>query len=58
MVIAYVEAHGEITRAQAAELCAIAPAQAGRLLRRLASQGKLVKRGERRGSFFYERPTA
>lgn len=56
MVLAYVEAHHRITRAEATELCAITPAQASRLLRRLAAQGKLVRRGERRGSF-YEKPT-
>jgi ATP-dependent DNA helicase RecG len=52
MVLAFVSAHGRINRAQAAELCAIAPEQAGRLLRRLAAEGKLVQRGERRGSFY------
>jgi ATP-dependent DNA helicase RecG len=57
MVLAYTEAHGRITRAQASELCAISPAQASQLLRRLASQGKLVLRGERRGTF-YERPAS
>jgi ATP-dependent DNA helicase RecG len=56
MVLAYVEAHSQITRAQATELCAITPPQASRLLRRLATQGKLIRRGERRGSF-YEKPT-
>jgi ATP-dependent DNA helicase RecG len=55
MVLVYVEAHHRITRAEATELCAIAPAQASRLLRRLAAQSKLVRRGERRSSF-YERP--
>jgi ATP-dependent DNA helicase RecG len=55
MVLAFVSAHGRINRAQAAELCAIAPEQAGRLLRRLAAEGKLIQRGERRGSF-YELP--
>jgi ATP-dependent DNA helicase RecG len=55
MVLAFVSAHGHINRAQAAELCAIAPEQAGRLLRRLAAEGKLIQRGERRGSF-YELP--
>lgn len=55
MVLAYVAAHGRITRAQAAELCAVSPAQASRLLRRLAAQGKLVLHGERKGSF-YEAP--
>jgi ATP-dependent DNA helicase RecG len=55
MVLAFVSTHGSITRAQTAELCAIAPEQAGRLLRRLAAEGKLIQRGERRGSF-YQRP--
>lgn len=55
MVLQYIDAHGQITRAQAADLCALAPDQAGRLLRRLASEGKLVKHGERRWSA-YTRP--
>jgi DNA-binding MarR family transcriptional regulator len=38
MVLAYVEAHHRISRAEATELCAITPAQASRLLRRLAVQ--------------------
>jgi ATP-dependent DNA helicase RecG len=55
MVLAYVDAHDQITRGQAAELCAITPEQAGRLLRRLATKGKLHRRGERRGTY-YEAP--
>lgn len=55
MVLQYVDAHGQITRAQAADLCALAPDQAGRLLRRLASKSKLTKHGERRWST-YTRP--
>lgn len=55
MVFQYVDAHGQISRAQAADLCAIAPDQASRLLRRLAQRGELIRRGERRGSV-YERP--
>jgi ATP-dependent DNA helicase RecG len=50
MVLQYVDAHGQITRAQAAELCSLTPDQASRLLRRLAKEGKLQLRGERRGS--------
>ena len=50
MVLQYVDAHGQITRAQAADLCAVSPAQASRLLRRLARDGKLELRGERRGA--------
>jgi ATP-dependent DNA helicase RecG len=56
MVLQYVDAHGQISRAQAADLCALAPDQASRLLRRLSQRGELIRRGERRGSV-YERPT-
>jgi ATP-dependent DNA helicase RecG len=57
MILAYVDAHGRITRGQAAELCALSSQQAARLLRRLADAGQLVLRGERRGAY-YERGTA
>ena len=50
MVLQYVDAHGHITRTEAAELCSLTPDQASRLLRRLASAGKLTRRGERRGA--------
>jgi predicted HTH transcriptional regulator len=56
MVLQYVDAHGQITRTEAAELCSLTPDQASRLLRRLAKDGKLKLRGERRGSE-YVRPT-
>lgn len=56
MVLQYVDAHGQISRAQAADLCALGPDQASRLLRRLAQRGELMKQGERRGSV-YKRPT-
>ena len=56
MVLQYVDAHGQISRAQAADLCALGPDQATRLLRRLTQRGELIRRGERRGSV-YERPT-
>jgi ATP-dependent DNA helicase RecG len=56
MILQYVEAHGQITRAQAADLCSIAPDQASRLLRKLASEDKLTKHGERRWST-YTRPS-
>lgn len=55
MVLQYVDAHGRITRTQAADLCSLTPDQASRLLRRLAKEGKLKLRGERRGSE-YVRP--
>lgn len=52
MILAYVSAHGRIARAQAAELCAIAPEQARLVLRRLVREGKLRQRGERRGTYY------
>lgn len=52
MILAYVAAHGRIARAQAAELCAIAPTQASHVLRRLVREGKLRQRGERRGAYY------
>jgi ATP-dependent DNA helicase RecG len=55
MVLQYVDAHGQITRTEAADLCSLTPDQASRLLRRLAKEGKLKLRGERRGSE-YVRP--
>jgi ATP-dependent DNA helicase RecG len=55
MVMQYVDAYGQITRTQAADLCSLSPDQASRLLRRLAREGKLTRLGERRGSI-YVRP--
>lgn len=56
MVLAFVATHGSISRGEAAELCQIAPLQAGRLLRRLRDHGELVMAGERRGAR-YTAPT-
>ena len=50
MVLAFVARHGSISRAEAAELCQLAPLQAGRLLRRLRDEGELDMVGERRGA--------
>lgn len=55
MVLAFVDGHGRITRGQTAELCALAPEQATRLLRRLVEQGQLVRHGQRKSSY-YQRP--
>jgi len=52
MVLQFVDAHGQITRTQAADLYAIGPDQASRLLRRLARTGKLTRHGERRGAVY------
>ena len=48
MVLTFVEQHGSISRGDAADLCQIAPLQAGRLLRQLRDRGELVMTGERR----------
>lgn len=52
MVLTFVQAHGRITRGQAADLCAISGGQASQLLRRLASSGQLEMRGEKRGAHY------
>ncbi|MDZ7372273.1 MAG: putative DNA binding domain-containing protein [candidate division KSB1 bacterium] len=54
MVLQYVTKHGRITRRDAAELCRLGPYQATRLLDRLVQEGRLVRRGTRRGTY-YER---
>jgi ATP-dependent DNA helicase RecG len=52
MILQYVSAHGKVSRAEAADLCSVTPAQASRVLRRLAGEGKLVLHGERRGAVY------
>ncbi len=54
MVLQYVQKHGRITRREAAELCQIGPYQATRLLNRLVKEGRLLRHGERKGTW-YER---
>lgn len=54
MIVAYVNAHGRITRREVKELCGIEDHQARHLLQRLVRERKLQRRGERRGSY-YER---
>ncbi|HEX8780884.1 MAG TPA: ATP-binding protein, partial [Nocardioides sp.] len=48
MVITYVSEHGSISRSEAAELCQLSPAQASRLLARMAGDGDLTMTGSRR----------
>lgn len=55
MVLTYVEGHGSIGRAEAAELCRVAPNQASRLLRRMAREGTLEMTGNKRTAR-YQRP--
>lgn len=52
MIIRYVQAHGRISRGQAAELCRISPYRAGRLLSSLSEDGRLVRRGAKRGTYY------
>lgn len=48
MVLAYIDKHGSIKRAEVAELCRLSPAQAYHLLKRLEKQGKIEQHGVRR----------
>lgn len=52
MVVQYATSHGRITRSEAADLCMISPQQATNLLRRLVGEGRLERRGERRGAHY------
>lgn len=58
MVLQYVEAHGRITRREAAGLCQIDSRDASNLLRRLAQSGRLRLRGEKRGSHYVSPPAS
>lgn len=49
MVLSYIEKHGKIKRAEAAELCRISPFQATRLLKRLTQGGKIIPKGKGKG---------
>ncbi|NDU92586.1 MAG: hypothetical protein G3I10_08270 [Ferrovum sp.] len=54
-VLQFVQAHGRVKRENVMELCGLADRQSTFLLSRLVREGKLVKRGERRGTY-YEMP--
>lgn len=56
MILQYVQAHGRITRREAAELCRISSPQARDLLAKLVKKGVLVRQGRRRG-IFYVKPS-
>ena len=57
MVLQFVDAHGRITRSQAADLCQIGGREARSVLEKLVNRGDLVVRGEKRGAY-YERSDA
>jgi len=52
MVLGYVQHHGQVRRRDVVELCHLSPSQAANLLKRLRAEGKLVKHGERRGTYY------
>jgi len=54
MVLAYIDKHGSIKRADVMDLCRTTKDQAYKLLRRLKSSGRIAQIGSRRGAF-YER---
>ncbi|MCY4457702.1 MAG: putative DNA binding domain-containing protein [Acidimicrobiaceae bacterium] len=56
MVLSFVEKHGSINRAEAADLCQTAPHQAGHLLRSLRDQGELMMTGDRRTARYTATP--
>ena len=53
MVLQYAHRHGRLTRAETAELCAITPNQAYKLIHRLVESGRLVRQGtSKKGSWY------
>jgi ATP-dependent DNA helicase RecG len=52
MVLGHVQHHGQIRRSEVVELCHLTEGQAGKLLQRLKDEGRLVKSGERRWTFY------
>ena len=55
MVLKFIETHGSIKRADAADLCQIGPFQASRLLKRLAENGKIIPKGKGKGTVYMRR---
>lgn len=54
MVLAYIDKHGSIKRAEVMDLCQITKDQAYKLLKSLKSSGQITQSGSRKGAF-YER---
>lgn len=52
LVLGHVQHHGQVRRRDVVELCHLSPSQAANLLKRLRAEGKLVKHGERRGTYY------
>ena len=55
MVLTYIDKHGSIKRADAADLCRISPFQATRLLKRLTESGKIISKGKGKGTVYVRR---
>jgi ATP-dependent DNA helicase RecG len=54
MVLAYIDKHGSIKRAEVMDLCQITKDQASKLIKSLKSSGQITQSGSRKGAF-YER---
>lgn len=52
MVLAHVGHHGRIQRKDVMELCRLSGDQASRLLVKLTAEGRLIQKGEKRGTFY------
>jgi len=52
MAVNFAKAHGSIRRQDVVDLCGVNASQATRLLSRLASKGRLVRRGRMKGTFY------
>ncbi len=52
MVLAYIDKHGSIKRAEVMELCQITKDQAYELLKRLKTSGQIVQMGDRKGAVY------
>ena len=52
MVLSHVRHHGQIRRSEVIDLCHLTDDQAAKLLKRLKDEGRLVKSGERRWTFY------
>jgi ATP-dependent DNA helicase RecG len=52
MVLSYIHKHGSIKRAEVIDLCRLTLDQAAKLLKRLAKENKIIKHGDRRGTYY------
>jgi ATP-dependent DNA helicase RecG len=55
MVLKFIETHGSIKRADAADLCKIGPFQASRLLKKLVEGGRISPKGKGKGTVYVRR---